>query len=90
MEKNVKLNYSKSKVVLDNQEFIDCVFDDCEMEYSGTARVILNGCHFNNATFTFTGPARNTFEFLHGLYHGLGEDGKNIVNDLFRHIRKAQ
>ncbi len=90
MEKNVKLTYSETRVLLDNQEFRDCTFDNCELEFSGTGPVVMDGCHFENPKFVFTGAAQNTLQFMRNLYHGLGKDGKDIIESTFRNIRKAQ
>lgn len=90
MEKNVKLTYSGTRVQLDNQEFSNCRFENCELEYSGTGPVVMNDCHFENPRFVFTGPAQNTLQFMRNLYQGLGKDGKDIIESTFRNIRKGQ
>lgn len=90
MEKNDNLTYNDMRVQLDNQEFNNCRFENCELEYSGMGPVQLSQCHFENPKFVFSGPAQNTLQFLRNLYHGLGQEGKDIVEGTFRNVRKKQ
>ena len=36
------------------------------------------------------GAARNTIQFLEGLYHGLGPGGRSVVEATFDNIRKQK
>jgi hypothetical protein len=51
--------------------------------------VALENCTFDNVTWSFSGPAANTVNFLRALYHGAGEGGKKLVEDTLQNIRKG-
>ena len=88
MNKETNNTYTNTKVLLDGKIFENCTFKDCTLEYSGTGTVELTGCNFENSKWVFTGAAGNTLNFLHGLYHGMGEGGKKLVEDTFNNIKK--
>lgn len=87
MIKNISNTYRGGKVQLDNNSFTACTFDSCVLEFGGTGPVELNDCSFNNVQWVFTGAAQNTLNFLHGMYHGMGEGGRQIVETTFDNIR---
>ena len=89
MIKNVKNTYSGVHVKLDDNDFTDCTFHRCTLDYSGTAPVSFVGCSFDDVNWVFSGPAQNTLSFLQGLYHGMGEGGKALVEATFDNLRKA-
>jgi hypothetical protein len=90
MIKNINNTYVQTQVRLDSNEFIDCSFDRCTLEFSGTGPVSLLGCNFNEVNWVFSGPAQNTLAFLYGVYHGMGEGGRALVEATFENIRKPQ
>lgn len=87
MIKNISNIYRCGKVQLDNNSFTKCTFDSCVLEFSGTGPVELNECKFNNVQWVFTGAAQNTLNFLHGMYNGMGEGGRQIVEATFDNVR---
>jgi hypothetical protein len=87
MIKNISNTYDGGKVQLDNNSFTKCSFNNCIMEFGGTGPVELNECGFNNVQWVFTGAAQNTLNFLHGIYSGMGEGGKQLVEATFDNIR---
>jgi hypothetical protein len=88
MIKNVFNTYTGGRVRLDNGEFVDCQFEGgCILEYAGTGPVSLIRCKFGVVSWQFTGGAQNTFHFLRGVYHGMGEGGKALVESIFDDIR---
>jgi len=87
MTKNVKNKYTNSTVKLDNNDFVDCSFDKCTLEYAGEGPVSITGCTFNNVQWVFVGAAQQTLQFLQGLYHGMGEGGRTLVESTFDNIR---
>lgn len=87
MIKNISNTYNGGKVQLDNNSFTKCNFNNCIMEFGGVGAVELNDCSFNNVQWVFTGAAQNTLNFLHGMYNGMGEGGKQIVEATFDNIR---
>ncbi len=73
---------------LDNQEYVNCVFIDCDMQYGGAGSVEFSNCRFDRCRWSFVDAASNTLHFMASLYHGLGEGGRNLMEDLFNSIRK--
>jgi len=90
MTKNIRNTYKNSTVRLDDNEFVECTFDHCRLIYSGTTPVSLVGCHLINVGWEFDGPANNTIQFLRGVYHGMGEGGRELVERTFDDIRKPR
>lgn len=87
MIKNVFAVYTGQKIKLDNNSFAKCTFTNCILEFSGTGVVELSECKFEDVQWVFTGAAQNTLTFLHGMYNGMGEGGKQIVEATFDNIR---
>jgi len=88
MIKNVNNSYENVQVKLDNNEFVACHFKNCRLEFGGTGPVSMSNCNFDNISWEFSGPAENTLRFLKGLYHGMGEGGRQLVEATFDDIRK--
>jgi hypothetical protein len=88
MIKNFKNKFVGGTVRLDNNEFINCSFEGCILEFSGEGVVSLVGCKFSNVTWAFVGSAENTLRFLRGIYHGMGEGGTAVVESIFSDIRR--
>jgi hypothetical protein len=90
MIKNVRNKYTNTRVQLDNNEYVECQFVGCTMEFSGLGPVSMVGCEFSNVSWVFLGAAQNTLNFLHGLYHGMGEGGRLLVESTFENIRRPK
>lgn len=56
-------NLSNEVVKLDGKHFIDCLLNDCVLEYDGYP-MVLESTEFKGCTFRFTGQAALTFRFL--------------------------
>ena len=67
------------QVDLDNSTFEKCRFKNCVLVYAGTGPVTMVECVFDNVKWQFKGAAANTLAFLKGMYSGMGEGGKNLV-----------
>ena len=79
------------RVLVENNEYINCYFEDCQMVFSGAVEgpSAMTGNRFGpGIAWTFEGPARKTIEYLHALYHGLGGAGKAQVEQIFEAIRR--
>ena len=81
--------YEGGVVQLDDHAFFKFHFKDCPLEYAGTGPVSLDGCKFSNIRWALTGPAERTLAFLHGMYHGAGAGGRELVEATFNSIREA-
>lgn len=88
MIKNIRNTYVQTQLKLDGNEFNECTFDRCTLEFSGTGPVSFIDCKFTSVNWLFSGPAQNTLVFLNGLYHGMGDGGKALVEATFDNIRK--
>jgi hypothetical protein len=87
MIKNIKNRYDDCTVRLDNNEFIECEFNRCRLEFAGEGPVSLIRCKFSNVSWHLVGPAQNTIHFLRGIYHGMGDAGHKLVESIFDNIR---
>lgn len=87
---NINNTYTNTEVLLDNATFKSCVFKNCTLVYSGTGPVSLIDCVFERPSWRFTGAADNTLKFLRALYHGMGDTGKQLVENTFEQIRADQ
>ncbi len=88
MIKNINNTYKNVTVKLDLNEFIDCTFENCTMEYEGKGQISMIGCSFKNVNWIFSGAAQNTLQFMHSIYHGMGDGGKEIIEKTFENIKK--
>lgn len=55
------------RVSLDGNRFENCEFAQVELTYAGGPPPAIINCRFNDATFTFTGPANATLLFLRSM-----------------------
>ncbi len=84
---NINNKYSGVRVSLDNQSYDGCIFTNCIIEYGGTGPITLNGCKFNNCQWVFVGPAQNTLNFMHMMYHHMDDFGKKMIESTFENIK---
>jgi hypothetical protein len=77
-------------VDLDGNTYVECVFTNCVIRFSGGGPVSLVGCTFSECKFALDGAAAHTLRYLRAIYHGLGEWGKESVEKLFEEIRDAR
>ncbi|SDU48310.1 hypothetical protein [Stappia sp. ES.058] len=57
-------------IVLDGGVFRDCRFNACRLHYDGGMLPVLTGCHFDDCSWLFGGPAANTLSILSALNQG--------------------
>jgi hypothetical protein len=86
MAKHSKQTFRNQTVVLDGNEFEQCVFEGCTLEYQGVKAVALTGNVIDNCQWTFKGPAANAVQFMGALY-GSGQQGALLVETTFNTIR---
>jgi Predicted nucleotide-binding protein containing TIR-like domain len=82
-------HFSDGSVQLDGNEYYECVFTRMAMVYSAISPVVLQGCEFHDCKWNFDGPAALAVRFMSGIYNGLGEDGKQLIENTFDNIRDA-
>lgn len=79
--------FRNSTVDLDGASFKDCTFHGCSLRYSGGVPPTMVACDFYESRFEFAGAAANTVGFMRGIYHGMGEGGRKIIEATFDSIR---
>ncbi len=78
--------FANETVALDGNDYLNCTFNNCEIVFSGTASVNLNGVNFNDCRWTFEGPAGMTVNFMTALYQaGMTE----LIDQTFENIRRG-
>jgi hypothetical protein len=65
--------------VVDGREFHHCTFNRCQLTYNGGVPPTFVGCSFADCTWLFDGPAGRTVEFLRAMYHGMGDGGRDLI-----------
>ena len=76
--------YEGVAVSLDGNDFVNCVFDRCTLEFGGSADVRLAGSTITNCRWNFIGPAARTIAFMTGLYQGGARDAMEAMLDGIR------
>jgi hypothetical protein len=84
---NTNNTYKNLTIHVDGQSFINCLFENCVLEFSGTGYLEFQSNKLVNTRWAFVGPAGNTIGFLAALYGGLGTEGVEVVERLFDEIR---
>ncbi len=59
---------TKETVDLDDGDYENCIFEECQMVYSGGALLRLVGCTFDNCSWVFDGAAGRTIRLMGALY----------------------
>ena len=78
--------FANSQVLLDDNDYRDCIFNNCKLVFRGEKPTALNGCKFDKCKFVFSGPAELTINFLKELAKptsGFSEVIKQSLPELF-------
>jgi len=67
--------YSKKRLSLDGNTYVNCHFDGCTLVYAGGEFPRMTGCSVVNGTWKLEGAASNTIDFL-ALLHD--EDPESV------------
>jgi hypothetical protein len=86
MAKHLKKTFTKQTVVLDGNEFDQCTFDGCILEYQGLRPVAMTTNTMTQCEWSFKGPAANAVQFMSALYQS-GSSGAQLVEATFNGIR---
>ncbi|QYR21130.1 DUF4062 domain-containing protein [Paenibacillus sp. sptzw28] len=82
--------YKQQRVIIDNKEFVNCVFLNCELILKGNGILGIVNCKFSDdCEFTFIDSAALTVDFLRHLYSEFGEGGRIRVESLINDIRRG-
>jgi len=66
MTRHEKESFESKHVVLDDGVYIDCIFKNCSLEYSGGDTYVQN-CRGENCQLVWRGAAQRTVALLQGL-----------------------
>lgn len=80
--------FEGEEIRLDGNEYVNCAFVSCHFHYGGADAVAFSNCRFDQCQWAFVDSASNTLRFMAGLYHGLGQGGRELIEQLFESIRK--
>lgn len=80
MARHIGCTFKGVRVILDGEEFVNCVFKDCELVFRGAAMPKLHGCEFDHCGFTLDGPSAMTLAFMR---HILVSGGKDVFEGWF-------
>lgn len=80
--------FNEDYIVIDNKRYVGCTFNNCDFVYRGAPTGFFSKCDFNSIkSWEFEGEAKNTLEFIAMTYHGIGEGGKKMMENLFEGIK---
>ena len=65
----------------DNTNFFNCTFNSATVRYSGGDFPYFEGCHFDNLTWYFDGPALRTIQLLQTIADK--DDSGRFIGDMF-------
>ncbi|HEX4180203.1 MAG TPA: hypothetical protein VHY32_05385 [Caulobacteraceae bacterium] len=80
-------SFSNETIELDDAVFRDCAFQDCVLTFSARGPTELSGCTFARSKLVPGGAAQLTLTYLRGFYQGLGDWGRETVEQLFETVR---
>lgn len=78
--------YRNTLVEVDGQRFVNCVFIEATLVYSGGALPSFVGCKFDDVSLQFADAAADTLKFLSGLQAG---GFGTAVSKIFDSIRQG-
>lgn len=81
--------FKGENILLDGNEFKNCIFKQCHIEYYGITPITIDGAEFDGCTWGLCGPADNALVFLTALY-AAGGDSKAMIEKTFDHIRQGK
>ncbi|MBM3150010.1 MAG: hypothetical protein FJZ88_08325 [Chloroflexi bacterium] len=79
-----KKTFSGDEVLLDGNEYYECIFTNCRLVYRGGGDMSIVGCTFDNPQWVFGGSAANTIRFLEAIYR---DGGRMLIEQTFDNIR---
>ena len=80
--------FADSREVLDGNTYENCAFSACAIIYCGGEIPNIVGCAFDDCQWHFEEAAERTLAFLHYFYHGMGEEGRALVDQAMDLIRQ--
>jgi hypothetical protein len=84
----VDRSFADSRQELDGNHYTNCRFDRCDISYRGGEIPNIVDCKFDDCNWHFEDAAERTLAFMHYLYHGTGESGREMIEQTFELIRQ--
>ena len=81
-------NFKDEKIRMDGNSFVQCRFENCVMEYGGGPPPTMVSCNISKCQWSFTDAASNTVTFMSAIYHGMGDGGRELIEQTFENIRR--
>jgi len=81
--------FESQLVVLDGNEFEDCMFRDCTFLLTGTKPIKISKCSLDECFFQFGGPALNTVNFFREFRQAAGPEAyENLIKQMLEGFRR--
>ncbi|MCA8999519.1 MAG: hypothetical protein KDA80_21165 [Planctomycetaceae bacterium] len=80
--------FTGDPVEIDGNRYENCTFENCTLVFKGGGLPALINCKINNCRWEFREGADRTIAFLRGLYHGLGDNGKQVIEQTVEAIKR--
>ena len=88
--KHKAAQFASTREVLDDNEYVDCKFKECVLVYQGGTLPTITGCELNDCRWEFEDGAMRTLMLLRSLYHGMGDEGREMVEHTLQNIRRPE
>jgi hypothetical protein len=82
--------FEDQTVRLDGNQYSQCKFRRCVLQYGGSEIPELENCEFHECSWSFTEAAARTVQFMTALYHGAGQGGRELIEQTFENIRQRR
>jgi hypothetical protein len=80
--------FKNDEVRLDGNAFVGCSFNNCVLVYGGGPLPVMINNSLKDVRWDFREAASNTIQFMTAIYHGMGEGGRQLVEQTIENIRK--
>ncbi len=78
-------------VRLDGNQFRNCTFRNCTIEFGGRAAgTAIENCAFHACQWAFVDAAADTIRFMEMIYAHFGADGRDLIERTFEGIRRSE
>ncbi len=74
--------------VIDGNKYTNCRFERCTMVYKGGELPHMSHCHFESCSWQFAGAAERTLVFMRHMYQGMGQGGKDLIEETVRQLQQ--
>lgn len=80
--------FENMDIILDNNEYIGCIFKSCNLHYAGGNSISLENCALEHCRFTLDGCAANTIGTLSAFYKmGFRKQIDFIIDDIRGNVK---